>query len=164
MASIKADTKSATGAPSHADRQADALATAQRERDDAVETAARATLAANVLAGSVDNGVTDPITRRRVQHDVDAERERAKREGQPFDYAGAFKRAIHTAKGGKGIAPVPSRGAAVHPGGRTAPATFQAVQAERERYRQWLRDHNLIDPASGSTPGDGGGLTGGPSR
>ena len=63
-----------------------------------------------------------------------------------------------------GIAPIAPRGEPVHPGGRNAPRTFQDVQAERERYRQWLRDHGMIDPATQSIPGDGGGYTGGPMR
>jgi hypothetical protein len=164
MASTKTETTGPGASRSHTDRQTDLLATAQRERDEAVETAARATLAANVLAASVDNGVTDPLTRRRVQHDVDTERERAKREGQLFDYAGAFKRALHAAKGGKGIAPIPSKGATVHPGGRTTPASFQDVAKERAKYRERLRELGLIDPATQSIPGDGGGLTGGGGR
>ncbi len=136
----------------------DTLATVQLERDTAREDARRANARSNALTAAVDGGVVDPVMCRRVQDEVEAERERAKRERQPFDLDGACRRAVHAAKGGKGIAPVPAKGAAVHPGGRTAPASFQDVQAERARYSQWLKGHGLTDPATGSMPGNGGPL------
>ena len=142
----------------------DTLATVQLERDAAREDARRANVRSNALTAAVAGGVVDPHMCGRVQDQVEAERERAKRERQPFDLDGACRRAVHADKGCNGIAPVPARGAAVHPGGGTAPRTFEDVAKERAKYRERLRELGLIDPATQSVPGDGGGLTGGGGR
>jgi len=94
----------------------DTLATVQLQRDAAREDAHRANVRSNALTAAVDGGVVDPLLCRRVQDDVDAERERAKRERQSFDLDGACRRALHAAKGGKGIAPVAAKGRGGAPG------------------------------------------------
>lgn len=145
----------APAVPTRAERDADALARAKRDAARARADAERATLGSNALAAAVDNGVTDPLARRRVQNTVIAAWEKARRENRAFDYADAVKRALH-AVAPASVAPVAPAGEPLHAGGRAAPRSFQDVQAERERYRQWLRDHGLIDPATQSTPGNGG--------
>lgn len=144
----------APAVPTRAERDAEALAKAQRDAARAKEDAARATLASNALVAAVDGGVTDPLVRRRVQNTVIAEWEKARREQRAFDYADTVKRALHAVAPGA-VAPVPSR-EPVHPDGRTMPRTFQDVQAEREAYRKRLRELGLLDPATQSTPGNGG--------
>lgn len=145
----------APAVPTRAERDAEALAKAQRDAARAKDDAARATLASNALVAAVDGGVTDPLARRRVQNSVLAAWEKARREQRAFDYADAVKRALHAVAPGA-VAPVPSAGEPMHPGGRTAPRTFQDVQAEREAYRKRLRELGLLDPATQSTPGNGG--------
>jgi hypothetical protein len=154
----------AQGAPefvSIADRQAAEMAKLRRERDEAREELARASVRGMSTELGLAVGMSDAVQLARVGNLAESERARAMRAGEPFDVRLAVAQAIHDVKIAKGepsVAPVAPNGAS-----RAAkPASFLDVQAERARYRARLAELGLADPEFGSTAGDGSLSFGGP--
>lgn len=168
LASLGAHAFGLAQASSHAARkerarqaQADELAAVRRQRDEArveLEKARRQSKAKEV---ALLRGITDAVRLQRIANLTESEHARCAKTGERFDLTFAVAQAVHkdkTAAGEQSVPPVPPNG----PAFGAPPIAFAERLADDERYRARLRELGIIDPRTGSYPGEGGPFGGGP--